>query len=89
MENNVITVRGLWLAVVLLTGLVAAVLAAAVFWLVKADPAAVFTAGGATFGGFSPAPGTDGLPGGSAHWMRMVQRFGRSTSAGISWTTAL
>jgi hypothetical protein len=44
MENNVITVRGLWLAVVLLTGSVAAVLAAAVFWLVKADPAAVFTA---------------------------------------------
>jgi len=29
------------------------VLAAAVFWLVKADPAAVFTAGGATFLGVS------------------------------------
>jgi membrane protein YdbS with pleckstrin-like domain len=53
MQNNVITVRGLWLAVILLTGLVAAVLAAAAFWLVKADPAAVFTAGGATFLGVS------------------------------------
>lgn len=53
MENDDIAAHSLWLALILLTGMVAAVLAAAVFWLVKAGPAAVFTAGGTTFLGVS------------------------------------
>jgi hypothetical protein len=53
MENNGTAVRGLWLAVILLTGVVAAVLAGAVFWLAKSDLAAVFTASGATFIGIT------------------------------------
>jgi hypothetical protein len=51
MENNGNAMRGLWLAVILLTGAITAVLAAAAFWLAKADLVAVFTATGATFAG--------------------------------------
>jgi hypothetical protein len=43
--------RGLWLAVILLAGLVAAVLSGVIFWLVGAGLAAALAAGGATFVG--------------------------------------
>jgi hypothetical protein len=46
---GVAALRGLWLAVILLAGLVAAVLSGAVFWLAGTDVAAALAAGGATF----------------------------------------
>ena len=49
MRNTATTQHGLWLAVILLTGIVAAVLGGTAFWLVGGDVAAALATGGGTF----------------------------------------
>lgn len=53
MRATTVCLRGLWLAVILLTGLVTAVLTGAAFWLAGAGVAAALAAAGATFLGTS------------------------------------
>jgi hypothetical protein len=49
MRTNTAALRGLWLAVIVLAGLVAAVLGGAAFWLAGSGITAALAAGGATF----------------------------------------
>ena len=49
MRNTGAALRGLWLTVILLAGLVAAVISGAAFWLAGTGVGAALAAGGATF----------------------------------------
>lgn len=49
MKNTANAQHGLWLAVILLAGLVIAVLSGTVLWLAGSDVAAALAAGGGTF----------------------------------------
>ena len=53
MRNTGAALRGLWLTVILLTGLVTAVISGAAFWLAGTGVAVALAAGGTTFLGVS------------------------------------